>query len=609
VSARAGEDQAETKRLREQLKRVESDSAIGEVETEIFEQLARIRAAVAGDITDATGAEAVRATLMRLFDHFTLHVELPERANVDLIDSRCWIEPTVSAHSLAGYDDQMRPVVTRQPLEQAADNYAEGFIRYSTKPSGASWTAEEIGTGAMKGASCLSSSFCAVVDDSGHVHIATTEEHIKEFGGVGWTVTDVDGTTPLRDIACSSTSACVAVNGSDELLSLAVGPSGEATASGKDLEGAGELIAVACTAQTCAAIDDNGAVFASTNGGVDWSMRYGGGSGLTSASCASASLCAAVTKTGDATTFNPANTSAPLTITNTSLPAGSAGAPYEAEVQASGGEGPYQWSATGLPPGLSIDEATGRITGSPSTATCVASPCPQPPATYTPTITVSDTGSAHSEASLELAIAGETHALKVAISGIGAGEVGSSPAGIEECGTARGTCEASFLDGTVVTLTAHPAPGSRFAGWSGGGCSGTGICQLTIGPDRSLTANFEKVKPIPANLRIGRARIMGSRCALRSHRPCAGLTIAVRGAIAKAARGIVIVKVGERHRGRRVTTTKRAPISHGHWHARLRLPPAGDIHTPIRIAARFAGSSGVLSGHAQRHLGKVLPLK
>jgi len=485
----------------------------------------------------------------------------------------------------------------------------EGFIRYSTKPSGASWTAEEIGTGAMKGVSCLSSSFCAVVDDSGNVHIATTEEHIEEFGGVGWAVTDVDGTTPLRGIACSSTSSCIAVDGSNKLLNLAVAPSGEATTSGQSLKGAGELTAVTCTGQTCAAVDDNGAVFASTNEGVDWFMRHGGGSGLTSVSCASASLCAAVTKTGDATTFNPANTSAPLTITNTSLPAGSAGAPYEAEVQASGGEGPYQWSATGLPPGLSIDEVTGRITGTPSTAICVTSPCPQPPATYTPTITVADTGGAQAEASFEFAIAGMTHAIKVTTSGAGAGGVGSSPAGIEECGTPGGTCEALFLDGTVVTLTAHPAPGSRFAGWSGGGCSGTGTCQLTIGPDRSLTANFEKVKPLPANLRIGRVRIAGLRCALRSHRGCARLSISVRGTIVEAARGIVIIKAGEQLHGRRVTATKRAPISHGHWHARLRLPSAGDIRTSIRITARFAGSSGVLSGYAQRHLGKVLPLK
>jgi hypothetical protein len=35
-------------------------------------------------------------------------------------------------------------------------------------------------------------------------------------------------------------------------------------------------------------------------------------------------------------------------------------------MSASGGSGTYAWSATGLPPGLSINPSTGRITGNPS---------------------------------------------------------------------------------------------------------------------------------------------------------------------------------------------------------------------------------------------------
>src|SRR5256886_6514472 len=43
------------------------------------------------------------------------------------------------------------------------------------------------------------------------------------------------------------------------------------------------------------------------------------------------------------------------------------------------------------------------------------------------------------------------------------------------------TCLHGFDDGTVVTLTASPAAGSTFAGWSGGGCSGTSTtCQVTM---------------------------------------------------------------------------------------------------------------------------------
>jgi hypothetical protein len=42
----------------------------------------------------------------------------------------------------------------------------------------------------------------------------------------------------------------------------------------------------------------------------------------------------------------------------------------------------------------------------------------------------------------------------------------------------------------MVTLTATPTEGSTFAGWSGGGCSGTGTCQLTLSSDQDVTATF-----------------------------------------------------------------------------------------------------------------------
>ncbi len=75
--------------------------------------------------------------------------------------------------------------------------------------------------------------------------------------------------------------------------------------------------------------------------------------------------------------------------------------------------------------------------------------------------------------------------LTVAKSGAGSGTVKSNPSGIK-CGSA---CSASFAAGTVVTLTAAPAGGSAFDGWSGG-CSGTGTCQVTITDNIAVTASF-----------------------------------------------------------------------------------------------------------------------
>ncbi len=82
--------------------------------------------------------------------------------------------------------------------------------------------------------------------------------------------------------------------------------------------------------------------------------------------------------------------------------------------------------------------------------------------------------------------------LAIQKSGSGSGTVTSNPAGID-CG---GTCSASFPRGQSVTLTASPAAGSTFAGWSGGGCSGTGpACTVSLASSAAVTARFDAVTP------------------------------------------------------------------------------------------------------------------
>src|SRR5271156_616327 len=63
----------------------------------------------------------------------------------------------------------------------------------------------------------------------------------------------------------------------------------------------------------------------------------------------------------------PATPSQPstLTLSTTSLPAGTVGSAYSSLVAASGGTTPYAYSAASLPSGLSINSATGAITGTP----------------------------------------------------------------------------------------------------------------------------------------------------------------------------------------------------------------------------------------------------
>jgi len=77
--------------------------------------------------------------------------------------------------------------------------------------------------------------------------------------------------------------------------------------------------------------------------------------------------------------------------------------------------------------------------------------------------------------------------LTVAKAGAGAGTITSSP-GTINCGATCGP--QNFNYGTAVTLTATPSTGSTFAGWSGGGCSGTGTCVTTITGAVTVTATF-----------------------------------------------------------------------------------------------------------------------
>jgi hypothetical protein len=63
-------------------------------------------------------------------------------------------------------------------------------------------------------------------------------------------------------------------------------------------------------------------------------------------------------------------TGAPLAISGpASLPIGTVGMSYTANMTATGGAGGYTWSATGLPNGLGLGMNTGAITGTPSTST------------------------------------------------------------------------------------------------------------------------------------------------------------------------------------------------------------------------------------------------
>ena len=83
----------------------------------------------------------------------------------------------------------------------------------------------------------------------------------------------------------------------------------------------------------------------------------------------------------------------------------------------------------------------------------------------------------------------DTYSLTVAKTGTGSASITSSPAGID-CGP---DCNETYEDGTIVTLTATPATGSAFAGWSGPADCTDG--SVTVTQDLACTATFELLPP------------------------------------------------------------------------------------------------------------------
>ncbi|MDF0673695.1 MAG: kelch repeat-containing protein [Nitrospira sp.] len=91
-----------------------------------------------------------------------------------------------------------------------------------------------------------------------------------------------------------------------------------------------------------------------------------------------------------------------------------------------------------------------------------------------------------------------TLSVTLAGSNVGGAVVKSDPAGIN-CGT---VCTAAYIKGSSVTLA---ATGAGFTGWSGGGCTGTGACVVTLNANVTVTATFGTSLPTMTIPRAGHA--------------------------------------------------------------------------------------------------------
>jgi PKD domain/Divergent InlB B-repeat domain len=138
-------------------------------------------------------------------------------------------------------------------------------------------------------------------------------------------------------------------------------------------------------------------------------------------------------------------------------------------VPGSGGIVSYAWNFGDL----------GTATG-PSPSHTYASP-----GLYTVTLTVKDDGGFSYSTTREVTVSATPQLqLSVSVGGTGSGTVTGT--GI----SCPGTCSHKYATGESVTLTATPSASSTFSGWSGGGCSGTGTCNVTMSVKQAVTATF-----------------------------------------------------------------------------------------------------------------------
>jgi hypothetical protein len=343
--------------------------------------------------------------------------------------------------------------------------------------------------------SCPSTSLCVAVDPQGNAVLTTDPtDPVPTWGPP----TNADTSTLLLAVSCATTSLCVGVDdGGNAVISTnptAASPTWSPPAS-IDSADNHPINGVSCVAVDywgSSSVDDRGNALVTTNptsATPTWAIQNIDGTNLPQAvSCGATSLCVAVDNLGRAfvghVPLQPANTSRP-TI---------AGIAYLGQLST---ENHGSWTHNPTDFGYEWEDCD-LVGGNCSAISGATGP------TYTltqadlgRTIRVIETAfnadarSAPAGSAQTGVVQAPAYTLTVATAGTGAGRVSGN--GI----SCPGACTHVYGNGSTVALSAPGDPGTAFAGWSGGGCSGTGPCYVQMASNESVTAVFNVVLPPP----------------------------------------------------------------------------------------------------------------
>ena len=389
----------------------------------------------------------------------------------------------------------------------------------------ATWTTKAInGANGINGMSCPSASLCVAVDKAGNT---LTSADPGDGAGATWALEPLESKTSLTAVSCPSTSLCIAVDNKGNVLTSAdPGDGATATWATLDIDGTRIVDSVSCpSASLCVAVDDDGNVFTTTDpadgANATWTTsNVDQTNTINGVSCPSESLCVAGDNQGNVlVSTDPADgASATWTVSDVDLTNGvlAISCPSQSLCVAGDDQGNALTStdpadgAAGVWTSAAADSVIAlNAVSCPSSSACtavdargnaVSSADPGDGATAVWSVTDVDGNTGLTSLaclSSTLCVAGDqigdalvgaAHTLTVATDGDGSGTVSSADGSIS-CPTLCSDVEPS---GSEVVLTATPAAGSSFTGWSGGGCpSGTTTtCTVTMDSDQSVTATF-----------------------------------------------------------------------------------------------------------------------